>query len=174
MPHESSGIIHGRARIQIAFFWSRDESISRASSIHSIRPISAINTNAAFTFTDSPLNGIEHEAVNKVDQEIGEVDVKRLFLLLCEFGFRTVKIRGNGRVVIILIWSAQGWKRAVIGALERDTFSAYAVATGEVDRRQVGWFCVHHLSEHSCPVLVPICILAAEPTERVTIIKMES
>jgi hypothetical protein len=68
-----------------------------------VRATGAINAVAAFALADGPLNGIDHEAVDKRNQEARKMDVKQFLLFLCKLSFNVGLLSVNCRVVIILV-----------------------------------------------------------------------
>ena len=102
-----------------------------------------------------------------------------LFFLLDEFSFNTICVIGSdGGMIIILVTSGDlgGGSRKM--TLQWDSFRA------DPKRSRVVWDWVvgtwrasgggSHGGEIAMPVPVPICILAAEPTNEVTIDEMEA
>jgi hypothetical protein len=59
------------ARIRGIFFRSRNIGVGRAVGIGTIQAIGTINADTAFSFTNCRLDGIDHQAIDKVDETPG-------------------------------------------------------------------------------------------------------
>jgi hypothetical protein len=86
MTHESQGIVHWGAGVTIIVLGTGNKSVSQTLCVRSIWPISTVNTDAAFALADGPLDWIDHEAVNEVEQETRQMNGERFFLLYCKLG----------------------------------------------------------------------------------------
>jgi hypothetical protein len=67
--------------INIFRFGTWDVSVSGAVGISSVGTVCTIDTYATFPFTDCPSNGIDHQAVDEIQQGTGQMNVEGLFLL---------------------------------------------------------------------------------------------
>jgi hypothetical protein len=101
MTNEGCGVVDGWTGVNILCFWTWNVSVGGAVGIGSSRTIGAINSDATSCFSDCPLNGIDHQAVDEIQQRMGQMNVKGFFFFLGKFCFRCIQVLDDGRVVII-------------------------------------------------------------------------
>jgi hypothetical protein len=121
VPEESSGVVHWRAGVRLIFLRARNESIGRALGVRTVGAVSTVDTYTALAFADSPLDWINDQSIDEVEENPRKVDVKGFLLFLCKFGIDVRKIAGYRRMVVILVASNQIERWAVKNAQQRDS-----------------------------------------------------
>jgi hypothetical protein len=115
-------------------FWARNESVGRAQGVRTIGAVSTVDTYTALAFADGPLDWINNQSIDEIEENPRKVDVKGFLLFLGKFCIDVQKIAGDRGMVVILVASNQieGW--AVKNAQQRDSLCVDAKTSWEI-----GW-----------------------------------
>jgi hypothetical protein len=76
MVREGRGIMNQWACIRIVALWVRDKGIGQTCCIGTVRAVSAVNANAALALANRPLDWVDDETKNEVEQEARKMNVE--------------------------------------------------------------------------------------------------
>jgi hypothetical protein len=105
VPLESGSIVNGGAFIGCVILRAWDKRIGGAKSIRAVGPISTIDTDPSFPFSDCPLDWVKNQANNKVKKNPGEMNMEGFLLFFRKLCFHVREMFSDRWMVVIVITS---------------------------------------------------------------------
>jgi hypothetical protein len=152
--------------------------VSQARSVLAFGTVSAVHANAAFSFTDCPLQWIEHEAVNEINEEPRKMDMEGLFLFLGKFGLDFSIVFVHRRVIIVAVTYWDLCRRALKMTRKRYALGERAFSSSVIRWWEIEWWLAAATGLHGIksgvPVTVSIRVASPHPSKKVSVDEVKS